>query len=133
MQLAAHPMLHPFITMALGEYIKNRRIKLGLKQQDLALRIAQYWPKTYDKSSIAKWEKNQAMPPVGDPAFVHALAKSLEVSEEEILTVVGLLDREPPDDLPEWLKDGYTKASPEQRKYLKRFLESLEQDQESGE
>ena len=72
----------------LGQFLRLQRIKLGLTQQDVAVRLAQYGLQ-FNRTSVTHWERGRFMPPIDDPKFVRTLAEILEVTEEEIMQAAG--------------------------------------------
>lgn len=118
---------------SIGRYIQHRRNSLGLSQIDLASAITSHGFKVA-RSTLAKWEVEESMPPIGDPQFVKALAQILEVTEADILAIAGFnLDLEGDNgELPEWFKKSYDAASPEKRKMIQKIWKSLLEEEDSG-
>ena len=69
-------------------WIKARRERLGINQEELATRL-QLNGFTYTRASISHWEVGRNQPPLEDPEFRQVLATALKLSVIEMLQMAG--------------------------------------------
>ena len=60
-----------------GEYIRKKRLEMGLTQKELAGRLF------VTESSVSKWERNLSYP---DVSLVTSICRELGISEHEFFT-----------------------------------------------
>jgi len=70
------------------KWIKERRNELSLSQEDVARQL-QLDGFTLTRATIGHWESGKARPPLNDPAFVDALARSLRLDATTVLQFSG--------------------------------------------
>lgn len=75
--------------MDIGEYIKQRRNALKLSLADLARRLTDNGY-AVERQTISHWENARNKPPIDSYSFRFALARSLEVSTNDIAMEIGL-------------------------------------------
>lgn len=70
------------VSMSIGNTLKNRRIALNIKQEDLAERLG------VTDQTVSKWERDLTEPKASQ---VHKLSKILKITEKEICqgTTIG--------------------------------------------
>jgi transcriptional regulator with XRE-family HTH domain len=71
-----------------ADWLRKRRIELGLNQGEFAARLGTAGFSTV-RASISNWENGRHDPPFDDPIFRQAMAKALRLSESEILEMAG--------------------------------------------
>lgn len=69
-------------------YIYRRRGELELSQEELTARL-QTEGFNISRSTLSNWENGKFQPPLHDPEFRKALAKSLRLSVRDLLLVAG--------------------------------------------
>lgn len=112
----------------LGQFIRERRKACDLTQKQLAERIHAINPQyNYVDSSVAHWERKDdpALPPLGDPDFVQALATVLETEPYWIYEAAGWLRREPVSERYRLIAQLLTKASPYQLQIIEQVIEAV--------
>lgn len=72
----------------MNEWLKQRRLKLNINQEDLAARLV-VEGHDVSRSMISHWENGKNKLPLHDSAFRQALAKSLRMTEADILREAG--------------------------------------------
>lgn len=70
------------------DWLRSRRIELGLNQEELAARL-QVSGFSATRASISHWEKGRHEPPLDDPNFRQSMAKALKLSVTEMLSMAG--------------------------------------------
>jgi len=79
------------MTLTLGEFVRARRLTLGLTQTELGEQIGR------DQTWVSNLERNH-FKELPDPTIIRALARALDVTVADIWTALGYLD---PDEEPE--------------------------------
>lgn len=69
-------------------WIRERRKELQYSQEDMA-RLLQLEGFDVVRATVGHWETGHAMPPLGDPGFVRALAAILRLDTLTVLQLAG--------------------------------------------
>lgn len=78
-----------------AEFLQQRRALRELTLRELSLRMGRYgYP--ISSAAIYKWETAASNPPYYEPGFLMAMAASLEVSREDLIVGMGLVERSDP-------------------------------------
>ncbi|MCC7451753.1 MAG: helix-turn-helix domain-containing protein [Anaerolineae bacterium] len=112
----------------LAQFIRERRKACDLTQKQLAERIRAINPAyTYVDSSVAHWERKDdpALPPLGDPDFVQALAVALETEPYWIYEAAGWLKAPPVSERYRLIAQLLAKASPYQLQIIEQVIEAI--------
>lgn len=112
----------------LGQFIRDRRKACNLTQKQLTERIYALNPLyNYGDSSVAHWERKDdpALPPIGDPDFVQALATVLETEPYWIYEVAGWLRVNPVSERYRLIAQLLAKASPYQLQIIEQVIEAI--------
>jgi transcriptional regulator with XRE-family HTH domain len=76
--------------MELRDFIKARRLQLGLSQAKLAERLSLYGEET-SSARVGHWETGRNYPPIEDKNFLKALANALELNVNDLIANSGIM------------------------------------------
>ena len=76
--------------MSFGEFLRSRRQQLGISLSELSSRLALRGV-SISKAGIQHWEGGRNDPPLEDELFRTALAMSLEMSVNELMSAIGYI------------------------------------------
>src|SRR5690348_1701362 len=109
-------------TKTLGQFIREHRVSLQLRQEDVVEALVNRGQRRYNQTAIAAWELDRTLPPIHDPGFVRALAAILQVSEAEILRAAGFSVTQS-SDLPPEIVERLKRATPAQLAKITALLD----------
>lgn len=72
------------------ELIRNRRLELGLTQEELAGRLSDLGQETRH-ARVGHWETGRNRPPLEDRRFREALARVLEIDSNQMMESLGFI------------------------------------------
>jgi len=76
--------------MEFRDFLRARREQIGISQYKLAERLSNHGQET-SHTRISHWETGRNQPPLEDIAFRNALAYSLEMDVNEVMTILGFV------------------------------------------
>lgn len=110
--------------MEAHKVIRERRIQLGITQNDLADRLAALGHET-SYSRISHWETGRNTPPVEDRDFRLALASALEISEVEMMRRFGFVVESHYSEIAERAAAIVDRLTDEKKEIAMKLLETL--------
>jgi transcriptional regulator with XRE-family HTH domain len=114
-------------TKTLGQFIREHRVTLQLRQEDVVEALVNRGQRRYNQTAIAAWELDRTLPPIHDPGFVRSLAAILQVSETEILRAAGFSVTQS-SDLPPEIIERLKRATPSQLAKIAALLDLIIDD-----
>lgn len=76
--------------MEFKEFLRSRRVQLGITQGELARRLTEYGHQA-SSSRVGHWETGRNRAPLEDALFREALARALEMDVNAILDELGYI------------------------------------------
>lgn len=109
-------------------WLKNRREAIDLRQDELAAKL-QIEGFDVSRATISNWETGRHEPPMHDPEFRHALARSLRLNVRTMLKLAGYeVTEQPHSTTAELAADLIDRLPPEKQQLALRLIETLTHD-----